>query len=56
MQSTSLASKKVKVTGRHKIAESIQRMVEELKKTHENKTSPTLLDKAIKLLVGRYDG
>lgn len=55
-RSTSLAPKRVKVTGGHKIAESIQGMVEELKKTREDKTSPTPLDKAIKLLVGKYGG
>ena len=54
MQSTSPAQKRVKITGGHKIAESIQGMVEELKKTREEKTGPTPLDKAIKLLVNRY--
>lgn len=54
MQSTSQAQKKVKITGVHKIAESIQGMVEELKKTCEEKTGPTPLNIAIKLFVNRY--
>lgn len=56
MQSTSLILKRVKVTGGHKIAKSIQKMIEELKKTRETKTGPSPLDKAIKLFVSRYGG
>lgn len=56
IQNTSLALKRVKIIGGYKIAESIQVMIEELKKTREDKIGPTTLDKAIKLLVGRYGG
>lgn len=44
----------MKTTGGHKIAESIQGMVGELKKTREENTGPTPLNNAIKLLVSRY--
>lgn len=54
MRSTSPPRKRVKTTGGHKIAESIQGMVEELKKTREENTGPTPLNNAIKLLVSRY--
>ena len=54
MRSTSPPRKRVKTTGGHKIAESIQGMVGELKKTREENTGPTPLNNAIKLLVSRY--
>lgn len=56
MQNISLALKRITITGGHKIAESIQKMVEKLKKTCENKTGTTPLDKIIKLLVDKYGG
>ncbi len=54
MRSTSPPRKRVKTTGGQKIAKSIQGMVEELKKTREENTASTLLNKAIKFLVSRY--